>query len=285
MPALVVTVSGRRYILPEAAVVQIVRLRTQGGRLPLDRMPDGACLRWRSGLLPVVDMVQAMDGRSAVDATPRRSHVVVVVQTQGRQLGLLVDAALEIEEVVVKSLAASVNPHGVYSGATILGDGDIAPILDIGGLVRLTGLIGIAATADERSVAVRNDERLLVCRAEDRHYAVPADRVRHVIRMPLSDVHWNTGAGTVVRVGEELHAVRPLTSQHADHGMRVSVVQVSTGETPEDEVLLLVDTVLDVIVKPALGVPGRGDVTSTVLHDGAVVDVLELASLSDRYVA
>lgn len=283
MPALVVGVAGRRYVLPEAAVVQIVRMRTVDGRVPLDRLPDGLCLRWLGRLLPVVDLTAAMDGIPVADRTDRRSHVVVVVQSHGRRLGLLVDAALEIEEVVVKSLARAVNPYEIYSGATILGDGAIAAILDVAGLVRLTGLLGIPAARDGDATAVDEAaERMLVCLAGGRRYGVPAGHVRHVVRIGRDDVHWDTAAGAVVVIGDELHPVATLTPEHAEHDRRLSVVDVaadagSDGDSgrPDAHVLLLVDAVLDVVPAP----PAALGAATTVLHDGVPVDLLDPLTL------
>ena len=66
----------------------------------------------------------------------KSSNIMVVVEDDGNRVALLVDELLGQHQVVVKNLESNYRKVPNVSGATILGDGRVALILDIGGLVR-----------------------------------------------------------------------------------------------------------------------------------------------------
>jgi len=65
--------------------------------------------------------------------------ILVVVEHEGQKIGLMVDELLGQQQVVIKSLETNYRRVDGISGATILGDGTVALILDVGGLISLSG--------------------------------------------------------------------------------------------------------------------------------------------------
>ena len=59
-----------------------------------------------------------------------RDNFIAVLDADGRRFGLVVDGLADPEEIVVKPLLAALKGIGLYSGATVLGNGDLALILD-----------------------------------------------------------------------------------------------------------------------------------------------------------
>ncbi|MDH5594941.1 MAG: chemotaxis protein CheW, partial [Gammaproteobacteria bacterium] len=76
------------------------------------------------------------------DSKPRHTDItkglLVVVESDGKKIGLFVDDLLGQQQVVIKSLETNYKKVDGISGATILGDGSVALILDIPGLIRLS---------------------------------------------------------------------------------------------------------------------------------------------------
>ena len=90
----------------------------------------------RDEYMPVLDLEQVFD-------VPRFDFehvgdIMVVVEAEGGRVALLVDELLGQQQVVVKNLEANYRKVPDVSGATIMGDGRVALILDVGGLVRRT---------------------------------------------------------------------------------------------------------------------------------------------------
>ena len=119
------------YILPLASVVESFQvapdmIKTIGG--------TGRVVEVRDEFMPVIDLERVFE-------VPRFdfehvSNIMVVVEAEGARVALLVDELLGQQQVVVKNLEANYRKVQDVSGATIMGDGRVALILDTGSLVR-----------------------------------------------------------------------------------------------------------------------------------------------------
>jgi two-component system chemotaxis sensor kinase CheA len=131
MDGMSVGVGDEVYILPLASVVESFQvtdttIKTIGG--------SGRVVQVREEYMPVIELERVFD-------VPRFdfehvSNIMVVVEAEGGRVALLVDELLGQQQVVVKNLEANYRKVTDVSGATIMGDGRVALILDIGSLVR-----------------------------------------------------------------------------------------------------------------------------------------------------
>ncbi len=129
MATLQVKVDAERYAIPLSVVDQTALLK----RSELDVIEHRLAMSYRGQTIPVVDLRKAL---AVPYTTPPADDVYVVVVYRGRRLlGLMVDELLGQEEVVVKPLGRFVDRSPGISGATILGDGSIALILDVMSIV------------------------------------------------------------------------------------------------------------------------------------------------------
>jgi two-component system chemotaxis sensor kinase CheA len=131
MDGMSVAVGRDCYIVPLASVVESFQMRdatvrTIGG--------GGRVVQVRDEYLPVVDLKQVF----AVPAhgAPAEMPIMVVVESEGRRAALVVDALVGQQQVVVKNLETNYRRVDGISGATILGDGRVALILDVASLAR-----------------------------------------------------------------------------------------------------------------------------------------------------
>jgi two-component system chemotaxis sensor kinase CheA len=131
MDGMSVGVGDEVYILPLSSVIESFQvnpgtIRTIGG--------SGRVIEVRDEFMPVLDLERVFD-------VPRFDHdqaggIVVVAEAEGGRVALLVDQLLGQQQVVVKNLEANYRRVNDISGATIMGDGRVALILDVGSLVR-----------------------------------------------------------------------------------------------------------------------------------------------------
>ncbi len=131
MDGMSVGVGHEVYILPLGSVVESFQvkpamLKTIGG--------SGRVVDVRGEFLPVVDLSHNFQVPRPVDSG--EPDIMVVVEAEGARLALLVHELLGQQQVVVKNLEANYRKVDDVSGATIMGDGRVALILDIGALVR-----------------------------------------------------------------------------------------------------------------------------------------------------
>jgi len=130
MDGMLVAVGEERYVLPLTNIVESLRPTAQQARSLVN---VGNVLTLRGEYIPLIRLHQMFGIRNAITDFTR--GLVVVVETEGgERIGLLVDELLGQQQVVIKSLDANYRPVQGISAATILGDGRVALILDVGAL-------------------------------------------------------------------------------------------------------------------------------------------------------
>jgi two-component system chemotaxis sensor kinase CheA len=135
LDGLVVSVGREAYILPIAAIVESLRPQREDVR---DVVGHGQVLAIRGSYVPLVHLHRRFGVPGAITDVAR--GIVVIVETdQAGQVGLLVDDLAGQQQVVVKSLEANWRRVEGVGGATILGDGRVALILDVAGLAAPPG--------------------------------------------------------------------------------------------------------------------------------------------------
>jgi two-component system chemotaxis sensor kinase CheA len=132
LDGLAVSLNEEIYILPLLAVVESFRPKPEDVRTISGR---GEVILVRGRTVPLVRLHRILNVSTKV--TDPTKGLVVLLENQGRKLGLLVDELLGQMQVVMKSLEANYQKVEGISGATILGDGQVAFILDVPGLSRL----------------------------------------------------------------------------------------------------------------------------------------------------
>ncbi|MEM9735551.1 MAG: chemotaxis protein CheA, partial [Pseudomonadota bacterium] len=134
LDGMIVCVGNERFVVPLGNVVEAIRID------PATEMalPNGkSVLRLRGQYLPVVDLGEVL----GMVRPSKSANLAIVVDTESAgSVALLVDELIGQRQVVLKSLEANFRPVPGVSGATILGDGQVALILDVSGLIALTGV-------------------------------------------------------------------------------------------------------------------------------------------------
>jgi two-component system chemotaxis sensor kinase CheA len=131
LDGMTVAVAEEVFIVPLGFVIESLQLRDSDIR---SISGTGRLLRVRGEYLPLVSMASAFGVQQALNE--RASTIAVIVESEGRRIALEVDELVGQQQVVVKSLDANYRRiHGI-SGATILGDGRVALIVDVGGITR-----------------------------------------------------------------------------------------------------------------------------------------------------
>src|SRR5262249_49786461 len=102
----------------------------------IERIHGAPVYRLRGNLLPLVYLHDQLHPGSTVLPAVEGAINIVVLQADDRQFGLVVDAIHDTEEIVVKPLQKQLKGISVFAGATIMGDGKVALILDVLGLAQ-----------------------------------------------------------------------------------------------------------------------------------------------------
>ncbi len=166
VPALLILAGEQRFAIPQVSLLELVRLEGEQRRA-IERVHGSPVYRLREHLLPLVDLAGLL--RLELATADDEAVNIVVLQAGERTFGLIVSEILDTEEIVVKPLSRQLKGLGVFAGATILGDGRVALILDVPGLAPQARVAGDreerrrqTAVAEERPEETERRERLLL---------------------------------------------------------------------------------------------------------------------------
>jgi two-component system chemotaxis sensor kinase CheA len=289
---LVVSSAGDRYAIPQVSIVELVRVEGDKARRGIQRAHGVSIYRYRDRLLPLVNLnrvLQVDDGEAGSEDAVN----IVVLQAADRQFGLVVDGINDTQEIVVKPLWKHLKSLACFAGATVMGDGKVALILDVFGLAQRSGAVsdlqGVAVTqtqpADERSV--ERPSVLLVEGGDRGRMAIPLAEVARLEEFAPSRVEHVAGRRVVQYRGQilpllDVDAVltsrSPNGTEHADDRDTFPVVVYGRTERP---VGLIVRRILD-IVEPDSDVQGpssRPGVACTAVIQGHVTEMLDVEAL------
>jgi two-component system chemotaxis sensor kinase CheA len=246
IPALIVRSLNQSFALPQGALSELVHIPPDHAASAIEWMQGAPLYRLRGQLLPLIFLdrmlspnhrdanASSQNGASArAEPLAKRDHFIAVLDADGRRYGLVVDGLADPEEIVVKPLSAILKSIGLYSGATILGSGDLALILDPGSIATHAGVaIGRASETSETAHEDREDDALvskyLLVEAGERRAAVPLGDVLRIERIPLSRIEY-IGYRPVLNFEGEL---LPLEDSAG--------VVSAAGGNPEAEIIVVV---------------------------------------------
>ena len=192
IPALVVESGGERFAIPQVSLLELVRLESSGIAESINFVDRTPVMRRRDQLLPLLDLGSLLGlGESWHSRGPEAINVVIL-RTESSAFGLVVDRVIDTQEIVVKPLGSQVSQLPHYSGATIMGDGCVALILNVNGIARYGG-VGVDASADQpvpREVVDEFEgEAVLVVRAGDgERVALPLREIDRLETFPVAAI-------------------------------------------------------------------------------------------------
>jgi two-component system chemotaxis sensor kinase CheA len=208
VPALVVRSGGQSFALPQSALVELVYVPQRDAKTAIERLGAAEVYRLRERLLPIVwlERLLELEKRNAAES---HGFYLAVLEAEGCRYGLAVDDLLAPEEIVVKPLSAVLREIGLFSGATVLGNGTLALILDIGATAARAGVKPVEEERDavemEEKIEQEAEVSLLVFedRARERT-ALPLDVVERIESVPLTQIEYAGGRPLLQYRGELL---------------------------------------------------------------------------------
>lgn len=130
---MVIRVGKERFIIPTLSMVMSVRPDEKNVSSVVGK---SEMLQLQGELLPLFRLGKLLNSEGACERVTE--GIVVVVESDGRKTGLLIDEILGQQQIVIKSLGEAMQGIDGIAGAAIMPDGRVGLILDVGGLVRLT---------------------------------------------------------------------------------------------------------------------------------------------------
>ncbi len=220
IPSLLISQGGQRYAIPQVNVGELIRIPEAQLSQRVDRAAGAEILSVRDRLVPLLHLKDALSaGEEALceaampASSPAGPTNVVLVDTGSFEYGLVVENLHDTVEIVVKPLGRHFQGLRDYAGATILGDGRVALILDVAGIVERAGLAaareqcraGLAATVP--GGAQERHSLLLFHNAPEEVCALPIELVSRIERVQPSQVENLGGRRTMQYQGASIPLV------------------------------------------------------------------------------
>jgi len=303
VPALIVSSGGQRYAIPQVNLLELVRLEGARAHAAIERIHGAPVYRLRGKLLPLVFLSEQLSpgSRWRLDApssgsAEEASINIVVLQADDQKLGLVVDDVRDTEEIVVKPLGRELKALNVFQGATIMGDGRVALILDILGLAQHAGAVARDQRKSEQlqsagpAEQASGDDRqaLLVFGVGDGScMAVPLSEVARIEEFPVERVE-HAGSRKVIQYRREilplidLHDVLDVPHPESEDGASIRVIVYTEGGRSVGFVVGRIVDVVEDTVHLDRCTARRGVLGATVIQ-GKVTDMLDVEGVIRAY--
>jgi two-component system chemotaxis sensor kinase CheA len=291
IPALIVANDGARYAIPQVNLLELVRLDPEKAQDSIEYIHGTPVYRLRGKLLPLVYLSERLfPGLKVAKHRANREAInIVVLRADNRHFGLIVDKVNDTEEIVVKPLGKQLKSIREYAGATIMGDGSIALILDVKRLAPT-----VAADGEQRACTTENaaasaasgrsvrQSMLVVDVDGDRQFAMPTSAVARLERIPAAliehaqhreVIQYRGGILPLVRLADAVDLPTTPTGE----------LQVVVHDRAEASFGLIVGRIVDICEVDAVPAERRAAdefiVGSMVIRD-RVTDLIDLGALA-----
>ncbi|SOD95300.1 chemotaxis protein CheA [Blastococcus haudaquaticus] len=253
VPALTVECASDRYAIPQISLQELVSLDAEKAANAVEEVGGAQVYRLRGELLPLVRLTDVL----GLTSERHDGHVVIaVLRSEGRRFGLVVDRVINTEEIVVKAVGGQMKAIGLYSGATVLGDGTVALILDVQALARRA----LRAETNERqdpqkaaahaaAAASETDRQrmLLAAIGGGRRVAIPLDTVTRLEQVRTESVEKVGNREVVQYRGAILPMIRLDRHLGAYGETEREVLEVIVYSDHGRSVAIVVEEILDIV--------------------------------------
>ena len=299
IPGLVVTLrhpeantkacSEERFVIPQASLLELVRLEGEQGQKQIESVQGALVYRRRGKLLPLVYLNRVLKVEDPTVSSEATN--IVVLQAEDRQFGLVVDGISDTQEIVVKPLGKHLKGVACYAGASIMGDGKVALILDVRGLAELAGIIaeeahdGSRVDSQAANQSLGDHQTLLLFRTgRYGRLSVPLSLVDRLEEFAKSTVEFAAGRPVLHYRDQILPLVSLgslLDANSEDKAMQQDPLQVIVFSEGKQRIGLVVEAIVDIVegainVRRASSSPG---LLGSAVVGGKVTDFVDLQAV------
>ena len=259
IPALIVNSGSGTYAIPQVRLDELVRVEQSSVSNKIEMLHGAPVFRLRGNILPLVDLNNILNPDSTSDYRDGTLNIAVLNAEQ-ISFGLIIDRIQDTVDIVVKPLNRLIKSLQIYSGATVLGDGSVALILDVPGIAKVARL-GSSGTrnhentqtnADKPKTSADMQDYLLVRLQSPTKHAFVLGFVHRLEEFKRSAVEYS-GSVPVVRYRD---VILPLVSVNeqlgyksvVDESKTMSVIVVKKAEAMFG---LIVDEIVDTLATAA----------------------------------
>lgn len=279
------------FLLPQDDVLRLIQLKEKDVEKMVIHVEGGKLLSLSDRLLPIVSLKKVLTGKEPIS----QSQAFIVVRTADHgDFAIEVDSILDAEDVVVKKAGKFMTNLGIYKGATFMGDGKIALILDVEGIARMAQFPNESESSYvAKTVTKSSDHRDIVWVDVVRkgEYAIPLGEVFRLEEILLDNTE-TTSKYRVSLYREKIMPIFSLSNLLIDEDPAIldieedKALSIIVFETTRGFVGFEVNAVKDVKnvkwdlksnVKNSMFLSGAVD------SDGQIIHIIDVDSILDQF--
>jgi len=293
IPALLISSGGERFAIAQASLQELVRVEgTEKIKCSIETLYNVPVYRLRVQILPLVYLNQVLQ---LPDLTTNAETLnIVVVAADDRRFGLVVDRIEDNQEIVVKPLGKQLKALTVFAGATILGDGKIALILDASGLAQQADVKAalqqakIAEASTAENLAEEQQLILIVEGPDKTRMGIPLNYAARLEKITLTAIE-QLGEEYLVQYRDRILSLIDLHRIFA--GRQRQLTQLNDGQETlwvvvinvdaDYSIGLVVDQILDIVEHPLTikRTASRPGVKYYATVQGLVTEILDIDAI------
>ncbi|MCL2805233.1 MAG: chemotaxis protein CheA [Treponema sp.] len=224
---LIVNIDSIFYAVPELNVEHIVRICKNSFSIRLEKINKSLALIYNGQIIPVVTMdeIEAKaknTNKVSADEVLERCHAsnvikCLVLKADGKRFALLIDNALDTEQVLVKHLPIYLQNCPCYLSVTVLGNGNAVTILDAAGIMRFMGLedienktLQLFSEAEDKYIKTGDEKQILIFKCSGKEYfSVYMNDISRIERIKAKDIQEINGEYFINITGVTFRIERP----------------------------------------------------------------------------
>jgi two-component system chemotaxis sensor kinase CheA len=286
--AVIIQSDGNRFAIPQVNIQELVRLEPDRVRTEIESVHGVPVYRMRGRLLPLVYLNEELKlaKQAGNQAGQDEATNIVVLQANDHPFGLVVNEINDSEEIVVKPLSKQLRGLKIFAGATIMGDGKVALILDVVGLAQNANIFSEARdqalaekTAETRKAQDQNQAEkqtfLLFAGPDDSRMALPLTTVARLEEFRAADVEKSGGEWVIQYRGKILPLIRldvvleerRIRLRHGSKTVEPDPLQVLVCNDEGRAIGIIVERILDIV-------EDRAEVKSPATREGILCAVV-----------
>ena len=297
VPAVIVKVKDQKYAIPQVKIQELVRVEEIDDKERIEWLGGKPIYRLRGSILSLISLEHTLE--LCAKDNPFNVNNIAVLTANNCTFGLVIDEILDSTDIVVKPLTTFLKNTTVYSGATIMGDGSVALVLDAVGLAEKENIFSeqsrtsISNTIDDLSLKLDEtvEEYLLVDLSIPGRYGIPLGFVHRLEEFDESDLEY-CGDNLVVNYGEE---VLPLISvlDYLDFDQKDRIEKksdkysVAVVRHCNQYFGILVDSILDVIEirgETEEGLTQSVGIVGNVIYKEEIIVCIDVHSIINEFI-
>jgi len=318
IPALMVKVANHRFAIPQVNLLELVRLEGEQINKEIEMVQGTPIYRLRGKLLPLVFLrkeLELKEDGEGVSAKPQPHQEnqeasgeaqvpakaenkedtvainIIVLQAENQVFGLVVDEVIDTEEVVVKPLSKLLKSIPILAGATIMGDGKVALILDVVGIAHKGNVMAKEQNlrkSGKTTVKKESSEHatfLLARVSESRQVAVLLSAISRLEEIKVSQLE-AAGNQTVIQYRGYLMPLVWLTQllggSRSNPNNPEDYMQVIVCSKNGLNVGLIVDEIVDVVDERVVGNERTGIISGVQVIQNQVTEIVNIKDVLER---